>query len=158
MISTELQLGKAGEHLVCADLILQGYNAFLADQGLPYDVLIDHRGNIFRLQVKATKTLTEIRKGFPPVYRFQIKQGKHQSKKRTPIFPAMADCFAFVILTKRKVAYIPMSSLLGKKGAVLQTLDLRSRDILYHKPSCGRYFEDYLSFSPLNEGLDKSKG
>ncbi len=34
-LSKELQIGKAGEHLVCCDLIQQGYNAFLADQGLP---------------------------------------------------------------------------------------------------------------------------
>jgi hypothetical protein len=36
-LSTELQTGKAAEHLVCCDLILQGYSAFLADAGLPYD-------------------------------------------------------------------------------------------------------------------------
>lgn len=40
ILSKELQLGKAGEHLVCFDLINQGYNAFLADQGLPYDVVV----------------------------------------------------------------------------------------------------------------------
>jgi hypothetical protein len=32
-LSHELQQGKAAEHLVCADLILQGHSAFLADQG-----------------------------------------------------------------------------------------------------------------------------
>jgi hypothetical protein len=39
-----LELGKAAEHIVCADLILAGYRAFLADQGLPYDVVFD-QGN-----------------------------------------------------------------------------------------------------------------
>jgi len=33
---SELEIGKAAEHLVCADLILKGYRSFLADQGLPF--------------------------------------------------------------------------------------------------------------------------
>ena len=37
--SNMLQIGKAGEYLVCADLILKGYIAFLSEQGLPYDVI-----------------------------------------------------------------------------------------------------------------------
>ena len=53
-LSKELQLGKAGEHLVCFDLISQGHNAFLADQGLPYDVLVDLDGSIKRIQVKTS--------------------------------------------------------------------------------------------------------
>lgn len=57
MISNELQMGKAGEHLVCADLILQGYNAFMADQGLPYDVVVDTDGKIHKVQVKSTLDL-----------------------------------------------------------------------------------------------------
>jgi len=40
-LSKELQIGKAGEHLVCTDLILKGYNAFLSDQGVPFDVLVE---------------------------------------------------------------------------------------------------------------------
>ncbi len=146
MISTELQLGKAGEHIACADLILQGYNAFLADQGLPYDVLVDFRGRIYKLQIKATTDLVKVHRNSSPVYRFQIKQGKNQSQIRTPISPDVTDFFAFVILNHRKVAYIPVNKILGKHGAVLQTLDLRCRTIKYAKPSCGRYFDDYTSF------------
>ena len=40
-ISNELQKGKAGEYLVCADLILKGFVAFISEQGLPYDVVLD---------------------------------------------------------------------------------------------------------------------
>jgi hypothetical protein len=32
-------MGKAAEHLVCADLLMKGYKAFLSAQGLPYDVI-----------------------------------------------------------------------------------------------------------------------
>lgn len=47
-----LKLGKAGEHLVCADLLARGYDAFLSDQGLPYDLLVDVSGRLVRVQVK----------------------------------------------------------------------------------------------------------
>jgi hypothetical protein len=39
-----LELGKAAEHLVVADLLLQRYRAFLSDQGLPYDAIVDLDG------------------------------------------------------------------------------------------------------------------
>lgn len=48
-----LELGKAAEHLVAADLILQGYRCFLSDQGLPYDLVVDMAGQLIRLQCKA---------------------------------------------------------------------------------------------------------
>ena len=41
---SDLELGKAAEHLVVADLILSGYRAYLTEQGLPYDVVVDHEG------------------------------------------------------------------------------------------------------------------
>ena len=40
-VSSELQTGKEGEYLVCADLILKGLIAFPSEQGLPYDVVVD---------------------------------------------------------------------------------------------------------------------
>ena len=52
--SKELQTGKAGEYLVCADLILKGFVAFPSEQGLPYDVLLDTGEKIIRIQVKTT--------------------------------------------------------------------------------------------------------
>lgn len=87
MISTELQMGKAGEHITCADLILQGFNAFLADQGLPYDVLVDFNGRIYKIQVKATGGLVEAQLHRPLVYRFQIKKGRNQSENELLFHP-----------------------------------------------------------------------
>lgn len=49
--SRELEIGKAAEHLVCADLILQGHKAFLADQGLSYNVVLDYKNKLWRVQV-----------------------------------------------------------------------------------------------------------
>ena len=52
--SNELQIGKAGEYLACADLIMKGLVAFPSEQGLPYDVLVDTGKRLLRVQVKST--------------------------------------------------------------------------------------------------------
>jgi len=54
-VVTDLAAGTAAEHLVCADLMLCGYRAFLADQNCPYDVAVDAGGRLVRIQVKATR-------------------------------------------------------------------------------------------------------
>ncbi|KKK68604.1 hypothetical protein LCGC14_2942380, partial [marine sediment metagenome] len=74
-LSKELQIGKAGEHLVCFDLIRQGFNAFLADQGLPYDVLIDKGERIYRIQVKTCTKKSTYGKN-KDVYRFSLRSAK----------------------------------------------------------------------------------
>lgn len=52
----DMQAGKAGEYLVCADLILKGFVAYPSEQGLPYDVVLDCGGKLLKVQVKATRT------------------------------------------------------------------------------------------------------
>ncbi len=65
---SDLEVGKAAEHLVVADLILSGYRAYLTDQGLPYDVVVDVGGRLYRVQVKATRGLRPVpqRAAFTP--------------------------------------------------------------------------------------------
>ena len=56
--SRQLQIGKAGEYLVCADLIMKGFIAFPSEQGLPYDVLLDNGKKLLKVQVKTTEKYT----------------------------------------------------------------------------------------------------
>ena len=51
-LSHELQIGKAGEYLVCADLIIKGFVAYPSEQGLPYDIVLDNGKKMLRVQVK----------------------------------------------------------------------------------------------------------
>ena len=80
---SDLQTGVAGEHLVCADLITRGYNAYLSDQGLPYDVVADIGGKLYKIQVKTTSKYRAVpqRKHYTPAYLFWIKRcGKGGAK------------------------------------------------------------------------------
>lgn len=104
---SDLELGKAAEHLVAADLILSGYRAFLSDQGLPYDVVVDLDGRLVRLQVKATRMQRSVpqRTLERPGYLFNHKRsGKNGSRSYSG---TEFDIFAFVALDIRCVAYMP---------------------------------------------------
>ena len=151
-LSKNLQLGKAGEHFVCCDLILQGYNAFLADQGLPYDVVVEVDGQLKKIQTKVTTHLKSWDKA-ENIYRFGTRRGKGS---RVRIREADVDYFAFVALDIKEVAYFSISKMLARSGKVKQTVDFKTRRVKYtgriystgktRIPEWGKYFEDYSKF------------
>lgn len=104
--SKELQTGKAGEYLVCADLILKGFVAFPSEQGLPYDVLLDTGEKIIRIQVKTTSgpRIIPQRATDSKAYIFNVKRcGKGNSKRYGQ---NEIDIFALVCLDTRMIGYV----------------------------------------------------
>jgi hypothetical protein len=112
-IVTDLQTGVAGEHLVCADLIMKGHNAYLSDQGLPYDVVADINGKLYKIQVKTTSKYRSVpqRKTLTPAYLFWIKRcgknGKNIYKEQD------YDFMALVALDKKIIGYLPFNNVKG---------------------------------------------
>lgn len=105
-LSNELQIGKAGEYLVCADLIMKGFVAFPSEQGLPYDVLLDNGERLFRVQVKTCEKprILPQRNKDTLAYQFNIK--KHGKNNRTIYGEDEVDIFALVALDTRSVGYV----------------------------------------------------
>lgn len=105
--SKQLQVGKAGEYLVCADLILKGFIAFPSEQGLPYDVLLDTGHKLLRVQVKTTEKarLVQQRNKPIPAYIFSIKRAG--SKGTTRYDEDEIDLFALVCLDTKMIGYVP---------------------------------------------------
>jgi len=104
--SVELQTGKAGEYLVCADLILNGFVAFLSEQGLPYDVLLDTGERLLKIQVKTTSgpRVVPQRTKETKAYIFNIKR---RGKNGKSVYSANeVDLFALVCLDTRKIGYV----------------------------------------------------
>lgn len=114
-----LEIGKAAEMLVCADLILKGYRAFLTDQGLPYDIVFDLNGRLLRVQVKASTQPKPVpnRPGSAPSYMFHVRRAGKGSKRR--IGNDVFDILALVALDIRCIAYLPITD------RVLQSINLR---------------------------------
>jgi len=128
-----LHYGKAAEHLVCADLIMSGYIAFLADQGSPYDLVLDAGDRLLRVQVKSTTRPMPVpnRPGSGLSYRFGIRRAGRGAKR--VIGNDEFELLALVALDIKCIAYLPISD------RVLQCINLRI-------PSC-----------PKNHG-NKSRG
>lgn len=104
--SNELQIGKAGEYIVCADLIIKGLIAYPSEQGLPYDVVIDNGTKLIKCQVKTTERPRVIpqRKKETFAYIFNIKRhGKGNTKRYTN---EEIDIFALVELENKTVIYL----------------------------------------------------
>ena len=104
--SDALQVGKAGEYLTCADLILKGHVAFLSEQGLPFDVVMDNGKRLLRIQVKTTSKPRIIpqRNSDSMAYIFNIKR---HGKQNTRVYDDNeVDIFALVCLDTRMVGYI----------------------------------------------------
>jgi PD-(D/E)XK endonuclease len=104
-----LEIGKAAEHLVCADLILSGHKAFLTDQGMAYDIVFDHVGRLFRVQVKSTLKAKPVptRRIYTPGYKFGVRRCGHGAKRI--IGNDEFDLLALVAIDIRTVAYIPIN-------------------------------------------------
>lgn len=118
---TDLAAGTAAEHLVAADLLLKGYNAFLADQCCAYDIAVDIQGKLVRLQVKATRYPKPIPKkpNARPAYMWHVRRS---GKKGARVYEADAfDMLALVALDIQKIAYLPPSM-------QLQTVHIRTHD------------------------------
>lgn len=106
--SKELQIGKAGEYLVCADLILKGFVAFLSEQGLPFDIVMNYNGKLLKIQVKTTQKSREVpqRKNSIPAYIFNVgRNGKYNNRKQYAV--EHVDLFALVALDSMRIAYLP---------------------------------------------------
>lgn len=102
---TDIQAGVAGEYLVCADLILSGFSAFHANQGLHFDCVVEIGSRLIKIQVKTTRT---VRKGIggSAVGGYKFNLSRRGFKGSQKYHPGMVDIFALVALDSRDIGYI----------------------------------------------------
>lgn len=157
-LSRELQLGRAGEFLACFDIMRQGYNVFLSDQGLPFDALLEDGEELIRVQVKTTQCLRCHGADPNPKYNFNLRAGR-DGKRRAERF----DLCAMVALDLQKVAYVVRGEVVNSKGRIKSLMQFR--DAVSPMPSRtyssgkirfwdnGKVFQDYLSIKRALECL-----
>lgn len=141
-IVDDFQIGKAGEYLVCADLILKGHVAYPSEQGLPYDVVLDANGRLFKVQVKTTRThkQTPQRVSNMNTYSFNVKRrGKGNTGCHT--FET-CDLFALVALDHRVIGYIPNRQVKQTMFFRVDALRGTYRDENINTQVRGRYLSD----------------
>lgn len=105
-----LNVGKAAEHIVCADALMRGYEAFLSGQGAPYDLVIEKDGRLFKVQVKSAQAARNVNSsGVNPriAYSFAaLRRGKDGDGPR--LTKREADIIACVALDTLQIAYLPV--------------------------------------------------
>jgi hypothetical protein len=110
--------GAAAVHLVCADLLLSGFRAFVAAEGLHYDVVMDCSGRLIRIQVKGSglKTGRSGRgKSTSPVrYQFLTSRNHRpdrvgRASKIKRYDATIIDMLALVALDSREIGYLAVT-------------------------------------------------
>lgn len=108
-VINDLDAGIAAEHLVCADLLMGGWRAFMTDQNCPYDIAVEAGGRLIRVQVKATRQArpTPQRTAQIPAYMWHVRRAGKGGKR--VYGEDEFDLLALVALDIRKIAYLPPS-------------------------------------------------
>lgn len=138
-VVTDLAAGTAGEHLVCADLLLKGFRAFRAEQVCPYDVAVD-AGRLVRIQVKTTRAPRAIpqRVNHRAGYLWNIARTGKGGRRTYGIDDF--DLLALVALDVRRIAYLP-------PGYQPRTISIRTHEDPGPTPGrggkTGRIFSDF---------------
>lgn len=156
----DLQIGVAGEYLTCADLILNGYVAFLSEQGLPYDVVFDVSGKLYKVQVKTTRSSRNIpqRKTKIPAFIFHIgRNGRGGCRKKYA--ENQVDIFALVDLESRGIAYLPyfntkstMNFRVPKyRGSYHDEQGLKNKNKVINLKNKGKSIDEIVSITGLSK-------
>jgi hypothetical protein len=168
-MTQDMRNGKAAEHLVLADLLLRGYDAFLAGEGLHYDVLVNIDNKILKLQVKSITRPSASRKGrrnVGPVYRFTTSSAvyinnKYKYKPKTKYCDV--DIWVFVALDLKIISYVTTKEFMkSDREHVPMTFEFKTRTFEYKtsepngrsRPLVkGRWLEDYSNFERCKNAL-----
>lgn len=108
-ISKEMQIGKAGEYLVCADLIIKGFVAYPSEQGLPYDVVMDNGEKLLKVQVKTCSKPIRTPQRKETTYNYVFDLSKHGKRNKNEYLDSDIDLFALVTLDTKMIGYVSKS-------------------------------------------------
>lgn len=133
---SDLAVGTAAEHLVCFDLLMAGYRAFLADQNCPYDVAVDLGSRLIRIQVKSTRMQRAIpqRATHIPAYLFHVRRAGKAGRRLYA--DDTFDALALVALDLKLIAYLAPNQ-------QKQTVFIRPPGSPSEGKRPGKHFADY---------------
>lgn len=105
-----LRVGRAAEHIVCADGLMRGWNAFLAGQGTPYDVVFEKEGRMLRLQIKASQVARNVNsQGLNERIAYSFSARRRGKNGQGRLSNDHADLIACVALDIGAIAYLPVA-------------------------------------------------
>ena len=146
-VSEQMETGRCGEYFSVFTLISQGFTAYLTDQGLVYDLVVDVGGSLLKGQVKTTLGASNYGKS-KNVCRFGTRRAK---KTLRSALIDECDFYAFVSIKDKEVAFMLTKDIESSKnkGKIKQTLDF-SIDNTHSKM---KKLSDFSDFSKMIKGI-----
>ena len=146
MESKELTIGRAGEHLVMFDLLSKGYKCFMTDQGNNYDIVLEYKNKLIRLQVKTTQKPMLMNKEYKTKsYLFHVRRAGRGGKRYYSV--KEFEGFALATLDTKSVYYYNFNN------SIKRTLIFRDRRFNY-RVNAGKiapYLDEFTLERFLNE-------
>lgn len=146
---SNLNVGRVGEFLVMADLLLQGQKCFLTDQGLNYDVVVEIGDKLIRGQVKTTKKTRVLNQSARPIYFFHIRRAGKGGKRQYSLNEF--EFFALVALDIRRVFYLPFDDRVGSASICIRDKNIEYTAQAGGGKKNGLYYQDLTWDNFLNE-------
>ncbi|GAG49645.1 unnamed protein product, partial [marine sediment metagenome] len=137
---SDLNVGRAGEFLVIADLLLQGQKCFLTDQGLNYDVVVEINDKLIRGQVKTTKEMRVLHQNARPIYFFHIRRAGKGGIRQYSLNEF--EFFALVALDIRQVFYLPFDGKVGSASICIRDKNIKYQGQAKGGKKNGLYYQD----------------
>jgi len=150
MVSKELNIGRAGEYIALADLLLNNVQAFDTGQGVEYDIIAEINGRLIKIQVKTTQKMRVLNQSANPIYFFHLKRA---GKGGNRFYDKNAfDAFALVALDRRQVYYLKFDEKVGSNSICVRDKDQNYYGRAKGGKKNGLYLQD-LTFENLCKSL-----
>ncbi len=112
MTHSNMRIALAGEYLAASYLMRYCDSVILSPGGHRSDLILDHQGKLYKVQVKTTNSLYKRKKN--NYYRWEIRTGKRtqdniRQNKMVRYGNGQIDMFCLVALPINKVFFIPFT-------------------------------------------------
>ena len=122
MAHSSARVALAGEYLAASFLLRYCDSVILAPEGHKSDLILDHQGQLYRIQVKTTKSI--YKKDGKDYYRWDFRSNADNKRKNKMLRygSGQVDIFCLVALPLDKVFFLPFSEVENSVAKTIENL------------------------------------
>lgn len=122
MAHSSARVALAGEYLAASYLLRYCDSVILAPEGHKSDLILDHQGQLYRIQVKTTNSI--YKKDDKEYYRWDFRSNADNKRKNKMLRygSGQVDIFCLVALPIDKVFFLPFSEVENSVAKTIENL------------------------------------
>ena len=122
MAHSSARVALAGEYLAASFLLRYCDSVILAPEGHKSDLILDHQGQLYRIQVKTTNSI--YKKDGKDYYRWDFRSNADNKRKNKMLRygSGQVDIFCLVALPLDKVFFLPFSEVENSIAKTIENL------------------------------------